>query len=144
MSIKIATATAAFLLGTTLLLCSCDTPSLEGNPAATLSPRGVRDPLREGHWRGPMGSTLVDFYIDHVSEKEVGVHVAGSVALQANRSMDDIQNFFFDRPRTCKTNTYGASFNCTRYTDMHIDNRLLCGTYEAPSETLHICLQPAR
>jgi hypothetical protein len=144
MSIKIGTTTVAILLATALLLCSCDTPGPEGNPGATLSPRGIRDPLREGHWRGVVGATVVDFYIDRVSDKEVAIHVAGTVVAQANRSMDAQDNFFYDRPRTCKRNTYGASFDCTRYTDMHVDNGLLCGAYKAPSDDFHICLQPAR
>jgi hypothetical protein len=137
-------ATAGLLMAVILLLCACETPGTGGNPSATLSPRGIRDPLREGHWRGVVGATMVDFTIDRVSDKEVAIHVAGNVVAQANRSMDAQDNFFYDRPRTCKRNTYGASFDCTRYTDMHIDNGLLCGTYEAPSNTLHICLQPAR
>ena len=137
-------AIAGLLAAVTLLLCSCDTPGPAGNPRAAPSPRGIRDPLREGHWRGAIGATMVDFAIDRVSDKEVSIRVSGTIIASANRSMDAQDNFFYDRPRTCKRNVYGASFNCTRYTDMHIDNGLLCGKYEAPSDKFDICLQPAR
>ena len=106
----------------------------------------VIEPLRQGHWRGPVNMTEVDFYVDRVSPTTVSIHVSGTVLHQANRSYasSDAQNYFYDRPRTCKRIAAGRAFDCTRYTDMHIDNGLLCGVYEAPDQVYRLCLDPAQ
>jgi hypothetical protein len=63
-----------------------------------------------------------------------------------NRSMaaSGLDNFFYDRPRACKRTADRKSFDCTRYTDMHIDNGMLCGVYDAPDAVYRPCLQPVR
>jgi hypothetical protein len=101
--------------------------------------------LHAGHWRGAIGMTQVDFVVDQVSPAAVSVRVSGTVLHQANRSYDksSLENYFYDRPRSCKRAADGRSFNCTRYTDMHIDNGLLCGVYEAPGQIYRPCLDPA-
>jgi len=125
------------------LLISACTPKPAHYPPVH-GPLGVKEPLRPGHWRGPVGMTEVDFAIDHVSPTTVSVHVSGTVLHQANRSLEtsSVQNYFYDRPRICKITADGRAFDCTRYTDMHIDNGLLCGTYEAPEQTYRPCLEP--
>ena len=88
--------------------------------------------------------TSVDFVVDQVSPATVSVRVSGTVLRQANRSLQTsgIDNYFYDRPRTCKRTADGRSFDCTRYTDMHIDNGFLCGVYEAPEQVYRPCLDP--
>jgi len=130
------------LLAAVLLVSACAPEPPQYPPARR--PLGVREPLRTGHWRGPLDMTEIDFNIDRVSPATVSVHVSGTVLHQANRSLEtsSLQNYFYDRPRTCKRTADGRSFDCTRYTDMHIDNGLLCGVYEAPSQILHPCFEP--
>ena len=134
---------AVFLVAATLLVCSCSSESVQYPPAR--KPLGVREMLHPGHWRGPINMTQVDFTIDQVSPTAVSVRVSGTVLRQANRSLETsgVQNYFYDRPRTCKRTADGRSFDCTRYTDMHIDNGLLCGVYEAPDQVFRPCLEPA-
>jgi hypothetical protein len=105
---------------------------------------GVREVLHAGHWRGQVGMTEVDYVIEQVSPTAVLVKVSGTVLHQANRSYDKSSpdNYFYDRPRTCKIAAGGRSFDCTRYVDMHIDNGLLCGVYEAPDQVYRPCLDP--
>ena len=107
-------------------------------------PHGVREALHPGHWRGPVNMTEVDFHIDQVLPTAVAVHVSGTVLHQANRSYDasSPNNYFYDRPRSCKRTADGRSFDCTRYVDMHIDNGLLCGVYVAPDQVFRPCFQP--
>lgn len=107
-------------------------------------PTGSREPLHTGHWRGPIGMTEVDYFIDQVTPFAVSVRVSGTVLRQANRSYDSSspQNYFYDRPRSCKRTSDGRAFDCTRYTDMHIDNGLLCGVYAAPDQVYRPCLEP--
>ena len=143
MFIKVSAA-AGLLLAAALLLCSCSTQEASRYPPAR-KPLGVREPLHQGHWRGPVGMTEVDFTINQVSATTVSVRVSGTVLRQANRSLENsgVENYFYDRPRTCKRTGDGRSFDCTRYTDMHIDNGLLCGVYDAPDQVYRPCLEPA-
>lgn len=106
-------------------------------------PTGAREPLHTGHWRGPVGTTEVDYTIEQVSPTTVLVKVSGTVLHQANRSYDNsgLQNYFYDRPRSCKR-VGDRAFDCTRYTDMHIDDGLLCGVYAAPDQVYRPCLEP--
>jgi hypothetical protein len=142
---KVGKAAAGFLMAVALLFSSCG-PGPTAYPAAR-KPTGVREPLRTGHWGGPIGMTQVDFAIEQVAERTVTVRVSGTVLRQANnRSMaaSGIDNFFYDRPRNCKRTVDRKSFDCTRYTDMHIDNGMLCGVYDAPDAVYRPCLQPVR
>jgi hypothetical protein len=136
-------ATALLMAVVALLSGSCDDAQRSYPPAR--KPLGIREVLRPGHWRGPIDMTQVDFYIDQVAPAAVSIHVSGTVLRQANRSLQTpgIDNFFYDRPRTCKRVADGKAFDCTRYTDMHIDNGLLCGVYEAPGRVFRPCLEPA-
>lgn len=131
----------AACLALALISCSGD-PARHYPPVR--HPIGDREPLRPGHWRGPVGSTEVDYVIDQVTPLAVTVRVSGTVLRQTNRSYDTsgAQNYFYDRPRSCKRSPNGRAFNCTRYTDMHIDNGLLCGLYEAPDQVYRPCLEP--
>lgn len=126
------------------VLCSCSSQQSAPYPQAR-QPVGVREALHPGHWRGPIGMTEVDFRIDQVAPASVSVHVSGTVLHQANRSYDTSSpdNYFYDRPRSCRITADHRSFDCTRYTDMHIDNGLLCGVYAAPGQVYRPCLQPA-
>jgi hypothetical protein len=135
--------TATVLLLAPLLLCSCSSESAKNYPPVR-RPLGVREALHPGHWRGQVGMTEVDFAIDQVAATTVGVRVSGTVLRQANRSLETsgVQNYFYDRPRICKITDDGRSFDCTRYTDMHIDNGFLCGVYAAPDEVYRPCLEP--
>jgi hypothetical protein len=135
---------AAQVLLAATLLSACSPEPAHYPPARR--PLGVREPLRAGHWRGPVDMTEVDFFIDQVSPTTVSIHVSGTVLHQANRSLEtsSIENYFYDRPRTCKRTADGKSFDCTRYTDMHIDNGLLCGVYEAPSQVFRPCFDPVQ
>ena len=56
------------LIAAALLLVSC-APETDTYPAAR-KPTGVREALRTGHWRGPVGQTEVDFTIDQVAERK--------------------------------------------------------------------------
>lgn len=134
---------ALFLAAAAVVLSACSSDRPQYPPA--LRPLGVREALHPGHWRGPIGMTEVDFRIDQVAPAAVSVHVSGTVLHQANRSYDasSPDNYFYDRPRSCKITADRRSFDCTRYTDMHIDNGLLCGVYAAPDQVYRPCLQPA-
>jgi hypothetical protein len=142
MSNKFSRVTAFSLIAGALLICSCS-PEQPRYPAGR-QPTGVREVLRPGHWRGPVGMTEVDYAIEQVTPTTVTVRVSGTVLRQANRSLEtsSVQNYFYDRPRSCKRIADGKSFDCTRYTDMHIDNGLLCGVYDAPDQVYRPCLQP--
>jgi hypothetical protein len=135
--------TATVLLLAPLLLCSCSSEPAKNYPPVR-RPLGERQLLRPGHWRGQVGMTEVDFSIAQVSSMAVSVRVSGTVLRQANRSLETsaVQNYFYDRPRTCKIAGDGRSFDCTRYTDMHIDNGFLCGVYATPDEVYRPCLEP--
>lgn len=126
-----------------MLLGACSPGGPQYPPARR--PLGVREALHAGHWRGPIGMTEVDFRIEQVAPAAVSVRVSGTVLRQANRSYDasSPDNYFYDRPRSCKITADGRAFDCTRYTDMHIDNGLLCGVYAAPDQVYRPCLQPA-
>jgi hypothetical protein len=134
---------AGLLIAAALLVGSCSSEPQRDYPPVR-KPLGVREPLRQGHWRGPVNMTEVDFFIDQVSATTVSIHVSGTILRQANRSLEssDAQNYFYDRPRTCKRTADGRTFDCTRYTDMHIDNGLLCGVYDAPDRVYRPCLEP--
>jgi len=133
---------SGFLMLAALLVGSCS--SEPSRYAAARKQLGVREALHPGHWRGPVNMTEVDFYIDQVLPTAVAIHVSGTVLRQANKSLQTsgVDNYFYDRPRTCKRTADGRSFDCTRYTDMHIDNGLLCGVYEAPDQVVRPCLEP--
>jgi hypothetical protein len=135
-------AASAVLMAAALLVCSC-TPERPQYPPVR-RPLGLKEPLRTGHWRGQVGMTEVDYTIEQVSPTTVTVLVSGTVLHQANRSLEtsSVQNYFYDRPRTCKVTADHRTFDCTRYTDMHIDNGLLCGIYEAPDQIYRPCLEP--
>ncbi|HWD60136.1 MAG TPA: hypothetical protein VG308_17760 [Stellaceae bacterium] len=136
--------TAAWLLLAALLTLSACGSEAERRYAAARHPAGTRQALHTGHWRGQVGMTEVDYAIDQVTPTTVSVRVSGTVLHQANRSYDrsSPQNYFYDRPRSCKRTADGRSFDCTRYTDMHIDNGLLCGVYVAPDQVYRPCLEP--
>jgi hypothetical protein len=104
----------------------------------------MREALHPGHWRGQIGATEVDYVIQQVAPAAVSVRVSGTVLQQANRSLQtsSVDNYFYDRPRSCKRTGDGKSFDCTRYTDMHIDNGLLCGVYQTPEQVYRPCLDP--
>ena len=133
----------ACLILATALLCACSAEQQRNYPTVR-KPLGMKEVLRPGHWRGPIGQTEVDYTIEQVAPATVTVKVSGTVLRQANRSYDSsgLQNYFYDRPRTCKRTGDGRSFDCTRYTDMHIDNGLLCGTYATPDQVYRPCLEP--
>jgi hypothetical protein len=135
-------ARAAFFIIAVLSVCAC-TQERPQYPQSR-RPLGTREVLHPGHWRGPIGQTEVDYTIEQVTPATVTVKVSGTVLRQANRSYDSsgLQNYFYDRPRTCKRTGDGRSFDCTRYTDMHIDNGLLCGTYATPDQVYRPCLEP--
>jgi hypothetical protein len=135
--------TAVAVLLASLLLGACSSEQTVHYPAARRA-LGAREVLHIGHWRGQVGMTEVDYVIAQVSPTTVLVKVSGTVLHQANRSFDasSPQNYFYDRPRNCKITADGRSFDCTRYVDMHIDNGLLCGVYEAPDQTYRPCLDP--
>lgn len=132
---------ALFTAAIVVSSCSPDAPRY----AAARRPLGVREALHPGHWRGPVNMTEVDFYIDRVLPGAVAIHVSGTVLRQANRSLasSGVDNYFYDRPRSCKLTADGRTFDCTRYTDMHIDNGLLCGIYAAPGQVFRPCFEPA-
>jgi hypothetical protein len=130
------------LVAAALLATSCSQDEVR-YPAAR-RPLGTREALHAGHWRGQVGMTQVDYVIDQVAPTTVSVRVSGTVLRQANRSLQtsSVDNYFYDRPRTCKRIADGKTFDCSRYTDMHIDNGLLCGVYQAPDQAYHPCLEP--
>ena len=131
------------LMVVALLACSCS-PEDRPQYQAARRPLGMREALHAGHWRGQVGMTEVDYVIVQVAPASVSVRVSGTVLRQANRSLQtsSLDNYFYDRPRTCKRTADGKAFDCTRYTDMHIDNGLLCGVYQAPEQTYRPCLEP--
>jgi hypothetical protein len=139
-----AKAVASLLLVAALSITACSSDAQRHYPPAP-HPIGAREPLHTGHWRGTVGMTEVDYIIEQVTPLAVSVRVSGVVLHQANRSYDasSPQNYFYDRPRSCKRTSDGRSFDCTRYTDMHIDNGLLCGVYVAPDQVYRPCLEPA-
>jgi hypothetical protein len=108
------------------------------------APNGSREPLQTGHWRGVVQSTLVDFYVDRLSAKDVAIHVNGGLINTTVKDSPEHPVAFVDHPTTCKRNPDGRSFDCARYKDMHIDNGFLCGTYRLPGETLRPCFAPFR
>ena len=134
--------TAAALLLAAAILGACSSEQTVRYPPAR-QPLGQREALHAGHWRGPVGMTEVDYVIEQVSPRTVLVKVSGTVLHQANRSYDKSspQNYFYDRPRSCKR-AGDRAFDCTRYTDMHLDNGLLCGVYAAPDQVYRPCLEP--
>jgi hypothetical protein len=123
-------------------LCSCAHPAPK--QPVVRAPLGISQPLQQGHWRGMVGPTLVDFHIDRISPGDVSIHIYGAMPNQVNRSMETqhVPTSFVDHPRTCKIKDDDRSFDCNRYTDMHIDNGFLCGIYQAPSEVFQPCLEP--
>ena len=133
------TATAILIAA---LLCACS--SDRSQYPAERRPLGVREALHAGHWRGQIGMTEVDYIIEQVSPSTVTVRVSGTVLHLANQSYDKSSpnNYFYDRPRVCKITADSRSFDCTRYTNMHIDNGLLCGVYAAPDQIYRPCLDP--
>jgi hypothetical protein len=142
MGFSIKVAASVLLLGV-FAIAACSSDTQRHYPPAP-HPIGERQPLRLGHWRGPVGMTEVDYVIEQVTTVTVVVKVSGTVLHEANRSYDasSSQNYFYDRPRNCKRTSDGRTFDCTRYTDMHIDNGLLCGVYAAPDEVYRPCLEP--
>jgi hypothetical protein len=141
MSKPFGAASAALLAA--LIVSACSPDDRQQYPAAR-RPLGVREALHAGHWRGQIGTTQVDYVIDQVAPASVTVRVSGTVLRQANRSLQtsSVDNYFYDRPRSCKRTADGKAFDCTRYTDMHIDNGLLCGVYQAPEQVYRPCLEP--
>jgi hypothetical protein len=135
---------ASALVIAALSVGSCSSQQARHYPPVR-HPIGDREPLHAGHWRGTVGTTEVDYIIDQITPLAVVVRVSGTVLHQANRSYDasSPNNYFYDRPRSCKRTADGRSFDCTRYTDMHIDNGLLCGVYVAPDQVYRPCLEPA-
>lgn len=130
------------VLAAAFLASSCS--DTERRYPAVRSTIGDREPLRTGRWRGQIGMTEVDFSIDQVAAATVSVRVSGSVLRQAGQPQpaSAVDTYFYDRPRSCKRTGDGRSFDCTRYTDMHIDNGQLCGVYEASGQVYRPCLDP--
>jgi hypothetical protein len=126
-----------------LCLSACSSDDRPQYPAGR-RPLGVREALHPGHWRGQIGMTEVDYIIEQVAPAAVSVRVSGTVLRQANRSLQtsSVDNYFYDRPRSCKRTADGKAFDCTRYTDMHIDSGLLCGVYQTPEQVYRPCLEP--
>jgi hypothetical protein len=93
-----------------------------------------------------MGGTMVDFNIDQVSSSEVNVHISGQVMQPLPKAMQPAgyQPYFYDRPKVCSIKYDRHTFDCPHYTDMHIDNGLLCGTYTLNSSIYRPCFQPVR
>jgi len=133
----------SLILTVAFFACSCSSENVARYPAVR-QPLGQRQALHPGLWRGQVGMTLIDFRIDQVLPAAVAVRVSGTVLRLANqpKPASALDTYFYDRPRTCKLTADGRSFDCTRYVDMHIDNGLLCGVYQAPNEALRPCLQP--
>src|SRR5580698_5959101 len=137
-------AAASLLLAAALSVAACSADQAARQYPQPRRPSGVKEALHPGHWRGPVGITEVDYVIEQVTPTTVVVKVSGTVLHQANRSYDasSMQNYFYDRPRSCKITADRRSFDCTRYVDMHIDNGLLCGVYTAPDQVYRPCLEP--
>jgi hypothetical protein len=129
------------LLAAALLLGAC---SEDSATVQTREPLGIRQPLHPGLWRGAIGGTLVDFRIDQVSAAEVNVKISGQVMqpLPKSQQPPGYQPYFYDRPKVCSIKYDRHTFDCPHYSDMHIDNGLLCGTYTLESSVYHPCLQP--
>jgi len=130
------------VLAAAFLASSCS--DTDRRHPAVRQPIGEREPLRTGHWRGQIGMTEVDFSIDQVAAATVSVRVSGSVLRQAGqpKPASALDSYFYDRPRSCKRTSDGRSFDCTRYTDMHINNGQLCGLYEASGQVYRPCFDP--
>jgi hypothetical protein len=88
-----------------------------------------------------MGGTMIDFRVDRVSPAEVDVRISGSV-INPSPQLPVMQTYFYDRPKVCKRRPDGRTFDCPRYTDMHIDNGLLCGSYVLDSQAFRPCFRP--
>jgi hypothetical protein len=125
--------TKKVLIAVTLLLAACNPESTPSGPAG---PLGIRQALHTGNWRGPMGGTMVDFNID----------ISGQVMQPLPKAMQPAgyQPYFYDRPKVCSIKYDRHTFDCPHYTDMHIDNGLLCGTYTLNSSIYRPCFQPVR
>ena len=126
----------ACLMLVALLLCACIAQAARITRRCA-DPSGSRSRCIRGIGAGRSGMTEVDFAIDQVSPTTVvGARLRHRAAPgeQEPARLRASQNYFYDRPRTCKRTADGRSFDCTRYTDMHIDNGLLCGVYEAPDQ----------
>jgi len=124
-----------------LLLGACTPEAVE--PARPPESNGSRLPLHAGEWQGAMGGTMIDFRIDRVSPNAVDVRISGNV-IGPTRGLDKTQTYFYDRPKVCSTWPARRSFDCPHYTDMHIDNGLLCGTYTLDKLAYHPCFQPVQ
>jgi len=135
--------TTKVLIAAAMLLGAC-TP--EPNSSQPAEPLGIRQPLHTGNWRGAMGGTMVDFHIDQVSSSDVNVHISGQVMQPLPKEMQSAgyQPYFYDRPKICSIKYDRHTFDCPHYTDMHIDNGLLCGTYTLNSSVYRPCFQPVR
>jgi len=135
--------TKRVLIAVALLLAACNP---EATPSGPAGPLGIRQPLHTGLWRGPMGGTMVDFNIDQVSSSEVNVHISGQVVQPLPKAQQPAgyQPYFYDRPKICSIKYDRHTFDCPHYTDMHIDNGLLCGIYTLNSLVYRPCFQPVR
>ena len=134
---RVLTATALLLLGA----CTDET-----KPQYVAEPLGIRQPLHPGNWRGAMGGTMIYFNIDQVSSTAVNVHIAGEVMQPPPKELQPkgYQPYFYDRPKVCTIKYDRQTFDCPHYTDMHIDNGLLCGTYTLENLVYRPCFQPVR
>jgi hypothetical protein len=130
---------AAMIAAASLLTCSCAQDDLPGRVRA---PTGSRLVLQSGHWRGPVRQTMVDFRVDSVAVDKVGIRVSGWLLDPTIKNSPEHPTTFADRPTTCKRKPDGRSFDCARYTDMHIDNGFLCGVYTLRDDTSRICFPP--
>jgi len=135
--------TTKVLLAAALLLGAC---TEETKPTYTAQPLGIRQPLHTGDWRGAMGGTMIDFHVDQVSSSEVNVHISGQVMQPLPKAMQEpgYQPYFYDRPKVCPIKYDRHTFDCPHYTDMHIDNGLLCGTYTLNDSVYRPCFQPVK
>lgn len=135
--------TTRVLIAAALLLGAC---TEETQTKYVAEPLGVRQPLHAGEWKGPMGGTMVYFNIDQVSSAAVNVHIAGEVINPPPKSQQPrgYQPYFYDRPKVCSIKYDRRTFDCPHYTDMHLDNGLLCGTYTLESLVYRPCFKPVR
>jgi len=128
----------ACLLVMALLVASCEPEPVQTRPAG---PTGTRQTLHPGDWQGAMGGTMIDFRIDQVTPGQVSVRISGTVIQPVAKGAD---SYFYDRPKICPKRADGYSFDCPHYSDMRIDNGLLCGTYTLNSLVYHPCFAPVR
>ena len=135
--------TTRILIAAALLLAAC---APEQTTSAPTKPLGIRQPLHTGLWRGEMGGTMVDFSVDRVAPAEVNVHISGQVIQPLPKQLrpPGYQPYFYDRPKVCSIKYDRYTFDCPHYTDMHIDNGLLCGTYTLNASVYRPCFQPVR